>query len=383
MNPTSSRKLDAEHGIVCRLPKGERFGYFGWPTVARLDDGTLIVGSSGLRSQHICPFGKTVLNVSKDNGRTWSAPRVIQDSRIDDRDVGLTNLGGKRVLASWFRHDTRPYASASEKWLPEADMNAWREAFATWDDATMKALLGSWTMLSEDGGETWGAPVRAPVSTPHGPIRLCSGDLLYLGKIYGTLKDMEDAPIVAARSKDAGRTWQTLGQVPLYPKTIGANYHEPHAIELPSGKIIGAIRVQNGGGVDLERDAGVRGGMSIMMTDSDDGGLTWSAPRPLNFHGGPPHLLHHSSGVLVLTYGYRQKPYGQRVAFSRDNGATWDHDWIIRDDGPDGDLGYPSTVELADGSLFTVCYQKAAAGEKCSLLWSRWTLQGGERLTHQ
>jgi len=31
------------------------------------------------------------------------------------------------------------------------------------------------------------------------------------------------------------------------------------------------------------------------------------------------------------------------------------------DDGPDDDLGYPSTVELADGSLLTVSYQKAAA----------------------
>ena len=67
-------------------------------------------------------------------------------------------------------------------------------------------------------------------------------------------------------------------------------------------------------------------------------------------------------------------------AFSQDGGATWDHDWIIRDDGPDGDLGYPSTVELADGGLFTVYYQKARAGEKCSLLWSRWRLpEGGAR----
>ena len=41
---------------------------------------------------------------------------------------------------------------------------------------------------------------------------------------------------------------------------------------------------------------------------------------------------------------------------------------------PDGDLGYPATVELGDGSLFTVYYQKAAPGEKCSLLWSRWKL---------
>ena len=113
---------------------------------------------------------------------------------------------------------------------------------------------------------------------------------------------------------------------------------------------------------------------SLMQTESDDGGRTWTTARPLGFHGSPPHLLRHSTGVLVLTYGYRQAPFGQRVAFSRDDGATWEHDWIVREDGPDGDLGYPATVELADGSLFTVCYQKAAAGEKCSLLWSRWTL---------
>ena len=84
--------------------------------------------------------------------------------------------------------------------------------------------------------------------------------------------------------------------------------------------------------------------------------------------------MRHSSGALVMTYGYRTAPFGQRVAFSRDDGATWEHDWIIRDDGPDGDLGYPSTVEMSDGSLFTVCYQKAAGDTKCSLLWSRWKM---------
>jgi sialidase-1 len=365
------RKLNCSNGIVCRLP-GERFGYFGWPTVARRDDGTLLVASSGLRAEHVCPFGKTVLNVSTDDGRTWSAPVVIQDSPIDDRDAGIVNLGGDKLLVSWFRSDTRKYRN--EGWIPEDERARWDKVFAEWTDDRVNALCGSWVMLSEDAGATWGLPIRAPVSTPHGPIRLRNGDLLYLGKPYGTWTDMGNAIITAARSQDGGRTWRTLGRVPLYPKTVGDNYHEPHVVELPSGKLIGAIRMENGGGVDLERDAGIRGGMSIMMTDSDDGGLTWSDPRPLNFHGGPPHLLRHSSGVLVLTYGYRLAPFGQRVAFSRDDGATWDHDWIIRDDGPDGDLGYPSTVELADGSLFTVCYQKAAAGEKCSLLWSKWRL---------
>ena len=42
--------------------------------------------------------------------------------------------------------------------------------------------------------------------------------------------------------------------------------------------------------------------------------------------------------------------------------------------GPTWDLGYPSSVELPDGSLLTVCYQRCAPGEKCSLLRNRWRL---------
>ena len=60
---------------------------------------------------------------------------------------------------------------------------------------------------------------------------------------------------------------------------------------------------------------------------------------------------------------------------SRDGGDSWEYDYILRDDGPASDLGYPSTVELANGELFTMYYQKReSATEKCSLLWTRWTL---------
>jgi len=363
-------RIDAQHGIVCRVPN-ERFGYFGWPTVARLDDDTLVVASSGLRSAHVCPFGKTVLNISRDDGATWSEPRVIQDSMIDDRDAGVVNLGGDTLLVTWFRSDTRKYADAG--WLPEAERKTWTDIFATaWTDAAVAALLGSWVMLSDDAGATWSDPIRVPVSTPHGPIRLHDGTLLYLGKRYGAWSNMGESVITAARSADGGRTWETLGTVPVCDKTDPVNYHEPHVVELPSGRLIGMIRIQDHSGKTLQ--AADIPSFSLMQTESDDGGHTWSPARPLGFHGSPPHIIRHSSGSLIVTYGYRQEPYGQRVAISRDDGVTWAHDWVLRDDGPDGDLGYPATVELADGSLFTVYYQKAAAGEKCSLLWSRWRL---------
>jgi sialidase-1 len=372
--PSVARTLEAEHGVVCRLP-GERFGYFGWPTVARGDEGRLFVVSSGLRAEHVCPFGKTVLHESTDDGRTWSESRVIQDSPIDDRDAGIVNLGGDSLLVSWFRSDTRKYAD--EDWVPAAEREAWMKVFADWSDAMVEPLIGSWVMRSDDGGKTWGEPIRAPVSAPHGPIRLRGGDLLYLGKLFGTWDDMGTGRIAAARSSDGGKTWKIAGHVPVAPRTGAANYHEPHVVELPSGRLVAAIRLQDAAGKPAAA-AGIPH-FTIMQAESDDGGATWSMPRWVGFKGSPPHLLRHSSGALVMTYGYRDKPYGQRVAISRDDGKTWQADWILRSDGPDGDLGYPATVELGDGSLFTVCYQKAGKDEKCSLLWSRWRLPAAGR----
>jgi hypothetical protein len=114
-----------------------------------------------------------------------------------------------------------------------------------------------------------------------------------------------------------------------------------------------------------------------MQTESADGGRTWTEAQPLKFHAVPPHLLYHSSGRLVLTYGYREQPFGQRVALSEDEGTTWHYDYILRDDGPSGDLGYPCSIELPDASILTVYYQQPATKEdKCALLCSRWSLPG-------
>ena len=367
-----SKKLQAEHGIVCRLT-GRRDGYFGWPSVARMDDGTLVAASSGLRTRHVCPFGKTVLNFSRDEGRTWSAPRVINDSPLDDRDAGVVNLGGRRMLVTWFTSDTRHYFERLRPQLSDDELARWEQVLGTWTDELVDKWLGSWVMRSEDG-ESWSEPIRCPVSTPHGPIVLAGGGLLYLGKRRSLTMDLRAHPVAACRSDDGGRTWQVLSDLPVAPGTRVNNFHEPHVVELEDGRLLGMIRFQFDGEDDPARADKSLVHFSLYQTASDDGGRTWSTPRATGVYGSPPHLLRHSSGAIVCVYGYRQAPFGQRVMISRDGGGSWQADLILRDDGPGGDLGYPASVEMPDGSIFTVYYQKHQAGELCSLLWSRWQL---------
>ena len=367
-----SKRVKASHGIICRL-SDEEMGYFGWPSIAKMDDGTLVVASSGLRGYHVCPWGKTVLHFSKDNGNTWSEPVIVNDSPIDDRDAGVISLGGKKLLISWFTSDTRIYLNNEwvRKSMSEAMLKKFEETVASWSDEMVHSHLGSWIRISEDGSK-WGNPIRVPVTAPHGPIKLSNGNLLYFGKAAVADRnfhsELQNGMIRASVSKDGGLTWEVIGEVPIPEDTEAANFHEPHAVELKSGKITGMIRYQHSQKIkNYDR-------FTMFQTESFDGGKTWSIARPTGVSGSPPHLLRHSSGAIICVYGYREIPYGQRAMISYDEGQTWDTDYILRDDGPDSDLGYPASVELDDGSIFTIYYQKYAAGEKTSLLWTRWEL---------
>jgi hypothetical protein len=60
----------------------------------------------------------------------------------------------------------------------------------------------------------------------------------------------------------------------------------------------------------------------------------------------------------VCSYGYRRPPFGQRACISAD-GVLWklENEVILRDDAPNGDLGYPASLELEPGLVLTVYYQ--------------------------
>ena len=60
-----------------------------------------------------------------------------------------------------------------------------------------------------------------------------------------------------------------------------------------------------------------------------------------------------------MTYARRTAPFGQMARVSRDSGHTWSEEIILREDGPDWDLGYPCTAENRSGDLVTVYYQRS------------------------
>ena len=351
------------HGIVCRVPDSP-FGYFGWPSVARMDDGTLVAVASGLRHRHICPWGKDIIAFSRDDGLTWTQPAVINDSPMDDRDAGIVSLGRDTLLLTWFTLDPRQYHDLFSSTF-EGDMKTWMEArLSALTDGIAREKAGSWTRLSMDGGATWTAPRRAPVTAPHGPIVLRGGVLMYAGKPFpeGDARPLSQAVHVAL-SIDLGATWQVIGRVPSPEGIRDDHVHEPHLCELKDGTLLCALRVEE------------ETTPAVWMSRSTDRGRTWCAPWRLPCDGTPPHLLMHSSGKLICVYGYRHEPYGERALVGTD-GVHWDDEIVLRDDGPDGDLGYPASVELGDGSIFTLYYQRVPGDAQDSLLWTRWRLNG-------
>lgn len=351
-----------KEGIVYRST-GQPFRYQGWPSVIKDENGTLYAACSGYRSSHICPMGKNLLFISKDNGERWSCPLVINDTWFDDRDAGLCYIGNGRMLMTYFHNDADYYTGPWRK-IAEADADptakgAVMAILDTYDILPKEECRdGSFIKISDNYGLNWSDPIQIPVSAPHGPVYTPSKRLLYFGK------KLDENCIELYESFDLGESWNFVSRVPSLGENHPGHVYEPHIAELPDGTLLGAIRVEIIGGGKKE--------LTIYMTRSTDGGKTWSTPVPTGICGTPPHLLVLSDGNLLLSYGRREVPQGSRARISTDGGLTFGEEYILSSS-DSYDIGYPCTVELDDGTLFTVHYQAYENDDKTSILYTKWT----------
>jgi hypothetical protein len=341
--------------------------YHGWPTLTRRASGQLLLVCSGGREAHVCPFGRVELMRSDDDGNTWSWPRVVMDGPIDDRDAGVLETARGTILVTTFTSLAYESILARAEKAQPGQSGAWpAEKLASWravhnrvGPEERKAALGVWMIRSTDGGVTWSGRYDCLVNSPHGPIQLSDGRLLYAGK------DLWRSPnrVGACESSDDGKTWRWLGEVPARDGDRHQDYHELHAVETADGRIVAQIRNHN--------SASSR---ETLQCESSDGGKSWSKPRSIGVWGLPSHLLRLEDDRLLMTYGHRRPPYGNQARVSADHGRTWSEPVVISGDGIGGDLGYPSTAQLKDGSFVTVWYERMKESPRAVLRQARWTL---------
>lgn len=302
-------------------------GYF--PVAIGLKNGDVLAVVRG-GAAHIGVKGRLDLIRSTDRGKTWSAPWTAVDEEFDDRNPAMGQLrDGSIVLA---------YAAASGY---DETGHRFKGGKNDW------VFDGVYLMFSKDNGRTWSKPARDAaihdfytgkgLVSPYGKIiQLPDGDVLMA--VYFEFFDERRNQSYLFRSKDGGRTW---GE----PVLLGEHYNETGIARLRDGRLLAALRSEKGG--------------HIAISESPDQGRTWSNPvRVTKDSEHPADLIQLRDGRVLMVYGERNAPRGVHAMISPD-GRKWDQtkSIVLAGDAPNGDCGYPSSVETAKGQVVTLYYQ--------------------------
>lgn len=166
-------------------------------------------------------------------------------------------------------------------------------------------------------------------------------------------------------SKDDGRTWQRS------EKPICFYACEPDLLELPSGRLLAAIRYQRykfshdpanlasphimrNDAPPYSKSKNIAEGFAIRATAilwSDDRGKTWTEPRLLTALDEQTGCLTRlSDGTVLVVFGSKNNQLGQRCMISYDDGETWSK--TIYDIHTGG--MYASSVTLKDDTVVTI-----------------------------
>ena len=225
---------------------------------------------------------------SADGGLTWSTPHAL----IAD---GSTAFNDKGSIT--------------------ADSTNANYVYAVWDRPTPSSGGPSYFAVTADAGATWQA--AGPIYDP-GPANQTLGNQIVVLPSTDVVVDIfteidnsggvSTAQLRAIRSMDHGSTWSTPAVTISTVTAVGTT--DPHnGAPVRDGSGIAAMSVGPGGVIyAVWQDARFSGGANdgIAMTQSTDGGLTWSAPVEVNavhtVQAFTPTVHVRADGVIGVTY---------------------------------------------------------------------------------
>jgi hypothetical protein len=295
------------------------------------------------RVSHMDPTTRMSLLRSRDGGRSWFGQETPDPA--GGNGTAIARLSDGALLANAFHWLFAPVDSGV-RFEGRA-----RRREAPWLNMTV-CSGGVFMVRSENDGYTWSAPRRIgeppdwPDMACHGAVcEMPDGDLLL--PVTGRRGENGQAHGMVLRSPDRGESWGEAVCI-TDDAPVDIHFHETRLVLCPSGRILAMHRTPKG---------------NYFRNSSKDKGQTWSETEETPIWCGgssPPDLRLLADGRVLLTRGYRREPFGVRAYISEDEGDSWPREIVLRDDGPDRDVGYPSTLQRDDGSLLTVYYWHGA-----------------------
>jgi hypothetical protein len=279
-----------------------------------------------------------VLARSKDGGMTWSIEHPAEQHVL----VGTAGM----------RHGTLPPGQSD----PEP-IECPGDIDFTHPDFAMTCRMGaihtgvSRFYYSYDRGHSWKGPFRLPLFGQQGIA--ARTDYVVNGPhdchlfLTASKSNNREGRPISARTTDGGKTWEFLSFIGPEPKGYSIM---PSTVRLSPRELVTTLR-------RLEEGEPRRSWIEAWK--SVDDGQSWSflnEPAPNTGEGNPPQLLRLADGRLCLTYGIRAKPFGIIARLSRDGGRSWGEPIVLRNDGGGRDIGYPRSVQRADGRVVTIYY---------------------------
>ncbi len=332
MTLANNRPLSAQGINGCQLLPGAQFyvgidGHGLWPNLTKLPNGDIAAAVYNHPSHGYGDASDVELWISRDGGVSWtfrskisSHPEVPNGIRMNHA-VGLNAQGHLVALVSGYQPRQR---------LP---------------------MLKLQRCISRDQGKTWDRTLLDLPGVPHGDIfSLPDGRLVC--PMYRRISNnppRRQASVVF--SHDGGKTWRD-------EQPTADQVSESFILRKPDGEWLAVCR----SAVVDRMDGAVPHGAGETLIRSKDEGKTWNQPKLLSPQGQEnAHLLQLKDGHILCSLTSRIPGlFGVVMRMSKDGGDTWSIPVVLISSPARNwrktDCGYPSAVQLDDGSIVTAYY---------------------------
>ena len=308
----------AEQVVVFDGSNSEQICSATFQDVCVLPSGRILVSFRGGPQKGPINYGENgYYCISDDGGKTWTEPKA---------PFGTLKIGGGEGRARGFQllslGDDRVFGVMSLVEEIGKDLPYFNEK----TEAIKNTQL--YTFFSEDGGETFSEPQQIEMKSKYRglscvltspPLLLKDGRVMVNFEVYKTYYDEGDFSHHAACifSEDGGKTWGTEVTI----SEAGDVYPWDHRMgELEKGHLVDYI---------WTFDRRINDYLNIHMTESYDGGYTWSEFVDVGLPGQAGNPVQLKDGRVALPYFDRTGVPTLKLAFSEDGGKTFGEPMVV------------------------------------------------------